>query len=315
MILRYTVSETDAGRKVYSIMRRELDISATLTRRLKLSGGIFVGGQPAYTDRLVLPGETVEINLLSAEPACDIVPETAPIQVLYEDEGLIAVNKTSGLITHPSRARYTGTLANFVAGYLQETTSDGCCHAVNRLDRDTSGIVLFAKSCYMKARASEALGAPEALKEYIALVLGSMEPASGTVDLSIRRLTEGDMRRITSPDGQNAVTHYETQATFTINGNAVSLIRLKLDTGRTHQIRVHCHAVGHPVLGDVLYYTEHSRSVSEQLGIYSQALHAQRLSFKEPLTSRFIEITAPAPDVFIRFSNEAACWQQRTCAD
>ncbi|NLA86991.1 MAG: RluA family pseudouridine synthase [Clostridiales bacterium] len=298
MILRYDVKESDSGRKVYSIMRRDLVISAALTRRLKQVDAISLNGQPVFTDRLVSPGDTVTVDIAAAEPACDNIPETGTLDILYEDEGLIAVNKQPGMLTHPSRARYTGTLANIVAGYLKETTGNGCCHAVNRLDRDTSGVVLFAKNSHMKARASKALAAADSDKEYIALVLGVLDAPAGTINRPIRRQCEGEMRRITAPDGQRAVTHYETVGTAYSQGNEVSLLRLRLETGRTHQIRVHMHDAGHPVLGDILYNTDKSRSLSEILEISTQALHARRLAFTDPVSGGCIELTAPVPQLF-----------------
>lgn len=304
MVLRYDVTESDCGRKIYSIMRWELRISAALTRRLKQVNGIFLNGQLVYTDHIVAAGETVKIDITAAEMVSDVVPEQGTLRILYEDAGLIAVNKPSGMITHPSHAKYTGTLANIVAGYLLGAAGDGRCHAVNRLDRDTSGVVLFAKNSYMKARAAEALSSPDAKKEYLALICGVMDAESGVIDMPIKRLHEGDMRRVTAPDGQRAVTHYETVGTAFFGVHSVSLLRLHLETGRTHQIRVHCQAVGHPVLGDILYYTDESRSVSAALGVFSQALHARSLIFTEPISGVLLEIKAPVPGVFDRFSEQ-----------
>jgi 23S rRNA pseudouridine1911/1915/1917 synthase len=298
MLLTFTASEPDAGRKVYHVMRRELMISDTLTRRLKQAGAILVGGVPAFTDRRFAAGETLTVDLSAAEPPGGAVPEKGSLDILYEDAGLLAVNKPPGLMTHPSRARYTGTLLNFVAGYLQETSGDGRSHAVNRLDRDTSGVVLFAKNSYMKALAGEALAATGAEKAYLALVAGVMDKPSGTVDLPIRRLREGDMLRVAAPDGRRAVTHYETLTVTRTGDGAVSALRLRLETGRTHQIRVHCLALGCPVLGDILYATDASRALSERLGIASQALHAARLSFTEPLSRRKLTLIADPPEVF-----------------
>jgi 23S rRNA pseudouridine1911/1915/1917 synthase len=304
MLLCYTAQDNDNGRKVYSIMRRELRVSAALTRRLKQCDAIRVDGLPVYTDRLVAAGETVELDIAAAEPACDIVPESGSLDILYEDDGLIAVSKPFGVITHPSHARYAGTLSNFVAGYLEKLSGDGHCHAVNRLDRDTSGVVLFAKNSYMKALASDALSGPGAQKEYTAAVSGIFHPQSGIIDLPIRRLQEMDMRRIVAPDGQRAVTHYETVSAGTINGHAVSVLSLTLETGRTHQIRVHCHHLGHPVLGDGLYYTAQSQSVSSALGIATQALHARRLTFIHPLRREAVVIDAPEPKMLTRIKAE-----------
>lgn len=303
MVLRYDVKESDSGKKIYTIMRRELLVSAALTRRLKQVDAIYLNGQPAYTDRVVLPGDTLTIDITAAEPPCDNIPERGSIDVLYENAGLIAVDKPPGMLTHPSHSKNTGTLANFVAGYLLETTGDGCCHAVNRLDRDTSGVVLFAKNSHMKARASDALAAADAEKEYLALVCGVPDAPVDTIDLPIKRLTEGDMLRVTSPEGQRAVTHYETAQISRVLGHTVSLLRLRLETGRTHQIRVHLHNAGHPVLGDTLYSTEASRAVSESLGITTQALHAHRLTFTEPLTGQPLELTAKVPKLFMCYYN------------
>ena len=302
MVLTYTANQTDGGRKVYSVMRRELRISQTLTRRLKQTDGIRVDGQSVYTDYTVKPGETVEIDITAAEPLCDVVPERGPLHVLYEDTGLIAVNKPAGLITHPSRARYMGTLANFVAGYLNNTSGDARCHAVGRLDRDTSGVVLFAKNSYMKALASAALGAPDAEKEYRALVLGAMGPPDGVIRAPIKRLAERDMLRVVAPDGQLAVTRYETLGVCLYEGIDVSLLKLILETGRTHQIRVHCLYSGYPILGDGLYYTNDSLKASDRLGVATQALHAYRLTFTEPVSGERLTLTAEMPEVFGRIA-------------
>ena len=302
MILTFTAGPPDDGRTVYSVLRRELRLSQTLTRRLKQTDGIRVGGRLVYTDYRLTPGETVEADLAAAEPPCDIVPENGPLDILYEDDGLIAVNKPAGLLTHPSRARYTGTLANAIAGHLRESSGDARCHAVNRLDRDTSGAVLFAKNSHLKALASQALQAPEAEKTYLALVYGVMDPPLGIQDAPIKRLREGDMLRVPAPDGQKAVTHYDTLSVFTTAGSEVSLLKLSLETGRTHQIRVHCLAAGHPVLGDGLYCTPASLAVSDELGIVTQALHAHRLTFMEPVSGKRLSLMAEPPEVFGRIT-------------
>lgn len=292
MILSYTVSESGEGRKVYSILRREFDASAALVRRLKQCGGVYVDGEPAFTVRKLFPGETVTADISAAEPPCDIVPEDGLPDILYEDDGLIAVNKPAGRIVHPSRARFTGTEANYVVGYLQEKGEPPVCHAVNRIDRDTSGVVLFSKNSYMKARASRALS-EAGEKEYLALVCGAPPEKTGTIDMPIKRLTEGDMFRAVAPDGQRAVTHYELLGTGNAASGTVSLLRFRLETGRTHQIRVHCLALGIPILGDILYYTDESKGLSSSLGLTAQQLHAYRLSFTEPLSGARVDLTAP----------------------
>lgn len=291
MILKYTA--TASGLTVYTVMRRELKVSAALVRRLKNSGGIFVDGVPVFTTHVLVPGQTLTLDISGAEPECDVVPEDGEVHIIYEDEGLIGVNKPCGMLSHPSRTRYMGTLANYVAGYLARTEGDPRCHAVGRLDRDTSGVVLFSKNSYYKALCAEALSSPVAKKWYLALVYGAMTPPSGIIDLPIRRAYEGDMLRIVASDGQRAVTHYETVFTEDFGFGSVSLLRLRLETGRTHQIRVHCLASGCPILGDVLYKTETSDAVSRAMSITAQALHAYTLSFVHPLTGKAVTISAP----------------------
>jgi len=288
MILMYTAMSSDRDRTVHSIMRKEMRISATMMRRLKLSDAISVSGMSVFTNYKLTPGDTVKIDILAAEQPCDNLPEQGDIDILFENDGLLAVNKPVGVLVHPSRSRHMGTLSNFVAGYL------GICHAVNRLDRDTSGVVLFAKNSYMKALASEALCAPDVKKEYIALIYGSM-PQKGTIDVPIKRREELNMFRIPASDGQRAVTHYETLKVIEENKVQYSLVKFQLETGRTHQIRVHCLHMGCPILGDKLYYTKQSADMSQVLGITTQALHAKLLGFTEPLSGKHIEITAKPP--------------------
>jgi len=316
MILKYTATNKDSARTVYSVLRKELNISATMLRRLKSADAISVSGASVYTNYLLSPEETILVDINAAEEPCDNLPEAGEIEVLYENEGLLAVNKPSGILVHPSRSRNNGTLANFVAGYLvagnepctavtqngrdfldssfsENLISDAPTpHAVNRLDRDTSGVVLFAKNSYMKAIASDAISKPDARKEYLALVYGEM-PESGCIDVAIKRVQERNMLRIPAPDGQRAVTHFKTVRIFKTDGFTVSLVRLRLETGRTHQIRVHCLHIGRPILGDKLYCNENSMRASQVLGISTQALHAQLLAFCEPLSGDFIEISAP----------------------
>jgi 23S rRNA pseudouridine1911/1915/1917 synthase len=287
-------------------------VSATLTRRLKAAGAISVSGALVFTDYKLSPGETLSVDITAAEPLCDCLPEKGNLEILFENEGLLAVNKPAGIIVHPSRSKNSGTLLNFAAGYLgtQKADSTGLCereegeatpiltaapcHGVNRLDRDTSGVVLIAKNSYMKALASKALSESSAVKEYLALVYGAMQE-NGVIDAPIRRLMERNMLRITSQDGQRAVTHYEPIKIISAGDSSATLLRLRLETGRTHQIRVHCLHAGHPVLGDRLYCTDESRKASQAFGVEAQALHAHKLAFEEPLSGNPVEITAPAP--------------------
>jgi len=287
MNLTYEVSAEKAGITVYTALRRELGLSATLTRRLKHQNGIFVNGEGAYTNRVLAVGDLLTASLAAGEAGCDLVPETGNVEVLWENDLFLAVNKKAGLLVHPSHAKYTGTLSNFVAGYLLEKEGSGVCHAVNRLDRDTSGVVLFGKNAYAKSIGCEALETAE--KEYLAVVYGTFSEPSGVIEAPIGRIEEGNMKRAVMASGQYALTRYETLA----EREDRSLVRFRLETGRTHQIRVHAAFLGHPLLGDTLYGSEGSRKCSERLGISAQLLHAERLIFTEPRTGERLTLTAP----------------------
>ncbi len=289
MLTEYICTPEDEGRKLYGILRRELALSLTQLRRIKPAGGIFVNDAQAHTDYRVKPGDRVHIRLDAVEKAPDLIPQDGPVDVLWEGEGLLIVNKPCGILVHPTHAQQIDTLANYVSGYLQRSCGSAACHVVNRLDRDTGGAVLFAKSARMKHLASLALAEESAVKEYVALVYGAFKEPSGIIDLPIRRESPENMRRIAAPDGQSALTIYETVET----AEDFSLMRFRIVTGRTHQIRVHCFESGHPILGDRLYKTEASDAVSQRLGIEAQALHACRLAFREGRSGECADVTAP----------------------
>ncbi|MCL2588188.1 MAG: RluA family pseudouridine synthase [Oscillospiraceae bacterium] len=294
MILEHRVTTEEEGNALLLILRRSMGLSAAQVRALKAHGGLHVDGVLRFTTYEVSAGELVTANVTQAEREGDNIPEIGALEVLWEDEGLIAVNKPPGLIVHPSRARLTGTLANFVAGYLQQSGQRPICHIVNRLDRDTSGVVLFAKNAHMKSKASVALRTAE--KRYTALILGNLEPRTGTIDLPIRRFEPRNMRRVVAEDGKRAVTHYRRVAEGVLAGQPCSALELTLETGRTHQIRVHCLARGAPLVGDPLYYTEQSRALSQTLGVERQLLHSHALMFEHPTTGAQVALEAPIRD-------------------
>jgi len=290
MILTHQITVEEGGIALLHILRHSMGLSGAQVKALKAYGGLHVDGVLRFTTYIVSPGEVVSADVTRAQGESDNIPETGPLDILYEDEGLIAVNKPPGLIVHPSFSRYTGTLANYVAGYLAQSGQRPVCHIVNRLDRDTSGVVLFAKNAHMKAKASVALTAGE--KRYTAMVWGALEPPDGTIDLPIRRLQLRDMFRIVAPDGKRAVTHYRTVTQTERLGYPITTLELTLETGRTHQIRVHCLAMGAPLVGDSLYHTEQSKTRSETLGIGHQLLHSHHLGFRHPLTGTAVVIKA-----------------------
>ncbi len=305
MKLSYTASERDQGRKIYGILKGELRLSASQIKLLKTAGGITLDGNGAFTTQRVAAGQLVEADLTLSERPPEFPPEAGALDVIYDAGGLLAVNKPAGMLSHPSRSRYSGTLANLAAGYLLEYYSDPCCHLVNRLDRDTSGIVLFARNAHLKRLAALALAAEGSYKEYTAYLFGELNPDSGVIDLPITRQAPGLMRRIVSPEGQRAVTHYVTVGGWDICGVRVTCVRFRLETGRTHQIRVHSLASGAPILGDPMYCTPESLAFSQSMGLSAQLLHAGRLSFPDPMSGAQLDLTAPiVRDDMVTFSEK-----------
>ena len=295
MILRYTVPAEEEGRTLESVLRSTLRLSAAQMRRLKAADAFLVNGEPVYADRLLRQGDALTLPMTEPEPA--FPPEEGPLTVLFEDEHLLAVDKPRGIILHPTHSRFTGTLANLAWGHIRASGGDGC-HAVNRLDRDTGGVVLFAKNAWACSRMA---GAVED-KRYLAAVCGVPEAPEGCIDLPIRRLSERDMKRVTAPDGQSARTDWRLLA----SRDGLSLLELRLHTGRTHQIRVHCAAMGWPLLGDRLYGTKVSLERSEALGETMQALWCVRMTFRHPLDGRSLTLSVRPEGEILSFFDFSA---------
>jgi len=294
MILSHRVTREEEGRPLLLVLRQNMGLSGSAVKALKRNGGIEVDGVLRFTIYEVKEGELVTANLSQGEDESDNLPGDGELEILFEDEGLLAVNKPPGLIVHPTHNRNHGTLSNFVAGYLNRNGNRPICHIVNRLDRDTSGVVLFAKNAHMKARAIEAL--KKGKKGYLAITNGTLREPYGTINHPIRRLQPRDMIRIVAPDGKQAITHYHTIATGELNEQVCTVLDITLETGRTHQIRVHCLAEGVPLLGDPLYFTEKSKETAQTLGLTRQLLHSHTLSFPHPQTGAPTSTHAPIRD-------------------
>ena len=210
------------------------------------------------------------------EPEPEYPAEEGALTVLYEDEHILAVDKPSGMLIHPSRSRLTGTLANLVLGHYQRTGQKSAFHPLTRLDRDTFGIVLLAKNSHIHAL----LSAGNVQKTYDALVFGTMPQTSGVIDAPIARLPLPSLLRQVHPEGKPSVTQYKVLEIL----DGYSRVALKPVTGRTHQLRVHCAHLGCPILGDPQYASPQSAALSQQLGYSHQRLCARRLEFNHPIT-------------------------------
>lgn len=260
--------------RLSSFLQGELKMSSGLMNRLKWGDALRVNGVPRHTDYPVQPGDVVSVEW--QEEAPEYPAEEGTLSVLYEDEWLLAVDKPAGMLIHPSRAKNTGTLANFVAGYYQKTCQKSAFHPLTRLDRDTFGIVLLAKSAHIHALLQQ----EKPKKTYRALVYGAPPEEVGTVTAPIARCPLPSLLRKIDPEGKPCVTEYRVLE----RRNAVSQLELHPITGRTHQLRIHCAYLGCPILGDPQYGSPESLAFSNRLGITSQLLCARELEFTHPIT-------------------------------
>ena len=259
-----------------SFLRGELRMSYALMNKLKWGDAIQVNGEPQRTNFPVKPGDVITVWMEEEEP--EYPAEDGELNILYEDEYLLAVDKPAGMLIHPSRSRNTGTLANFVAGYYQKTGQKSAFHPLTRLDRDTFGIVLLAKNAHVHTLLQET----NVQKTYHALTFGWIEEDSGTIDAPIARRELPSLLRYVSPDGKHSVTEFAVLA----RKENICKLALRPVTGRTHQLRVHCAHVGHPILGDPQYGSEESQALSAKLGLTHQMLCARRLEFAHPITGK-----------------------------
>ena len=263
-----------------TFLRQELGVSSTLVKRLKWQGSLLVNGEPAHTDRQLSPGDVVAAELL--EHADGFLPEDLPLDILYEDEHLIALDKPAGMLVHPSRCRNSGTLANGLLHYYERTGQACAIHPVSRLDRDTLGVVLLAKSAHVHALFCRLHREHAIRKTYEALVFGAPDAGTGVIDLPIARCADGSLLREISPDGKPAVSEF---AVLERAGGCAKL-RLHPVTGRTHQLRLHCLASGFPILGDPQYTTPAAKEFSSRCGLFSQQLLAASLECIHPVTNQ-----------------------------
>ncbi|MDQ1910200.1 RluA family pseudouridine synthase [Paenibacillus sp. GD4] len=286
--LEYTVPPEDDGVLLRTVLQKRLMISRKLMSRLKLTEqGITVNGERKYIDYKLKTGDQVAVRM-AQEESDDILPQELPLYIVYEDEDLLVLNKEAGRIVHPTHGHYLNTIANGVVHYWREKGEQVRFRPVHRLDQETSGTLCIAKNPYVHQQISEQMQEHTVKKEYIALVHGVVEADEGTVDEPIDRDPEAPHIRIVTPTGYRAVTHYRVEQRFMW----ATMVRLWLETGRTHQIRVHMKHLGHPLIGDKMYGPEER---ADEALIGRQALHAATLGFTHPGTKLWMEFHAPLP--------------------
>lgn len=282
------ISDKNEGVKLSNYLMYELKFSTRLRRKLIKQNAIKVNGNVEKNYYILKAGDVVEI-ILDADETQDIAPEDIPVDVVFEDEDLIIVNKPPFMVVHPTKSHQEGTLANGVMNYFKKTGQKCIIRLVNRLDRDTSGLIIIAKSQFAHQAMAKKLDANEIEKYYIAVVEGFMEGA-GTIDLPIDREFPDSIKRKVMVSGQRAVTHYKVLS----SDNDISVVAIRLETGKTHQIRVHFSHIGHPIIGDTLYGKESTL-------IKRQALHAYMLRFNSIRENKHIAIKTKIPDDMQQF--------------
>lgn len=284
--LSYKIEPEYDGERVIRYLRGKIGLSHRLTCSLKrIPMAITLNGEHIRTVDMLHTGDTLSILLPADREA--VQPLKHPLEILYEDEDILAVNKEGGLPMHPSHNHQGDTLANALAHYLTEKGKTAAFRAVGRLDKGTSGIVVCALNRYCAARLSG-----NVQKEYLAVASGILE-GSGTVDAPIYRPDPMKTYRTVDPRGDSAVTHWEAVD----SRGGMTLLRVRLETGRTHQIRVHFASLGMPLVGDTMYGKADTR-------IDRQALHCRFCSFIHPVTGEKIELTAPLPEDMGRLFGE-----------
>lgn len=285
MILKYTKIENDNFRTLRQVLDNKFRISYILRLKLKRSKQIFVNGNNTYLDYELKPNDVVTVNLDFEEEAENIVPTKMNLDIIYEDECFIILNKPAGISTHPTMRHFSDTLANGLKFYFDSINFKRKIRPVNRLDINTSGLVIFAKNEYVHSILSRQMQEGIFRKEYIAICEGLFVNNVGTINAPIGRKNGSIIERTVASDGQKAITNYTVINKFK---NYTELL-INLETGRTHQIRVHMAYIGHPILGDTLYGHE-SHLISRQ------ALHSYKVSFLHPIKNQKVEFVAPLPE-------------------
>ena len=283
-ILTYTITSQEAGMQVLEFLRSKGFSRHILTSMKPDKEALLVNGVRAGGRSILKEGDFFRVRVMETATTEGIVPASLPLNILYEDEDILVLNKPADMPVHPSIGNYTNTLANAAAFYFQEKGEFCPFRCINRLDRDTSGALVLAKNALSAAILSAQMRNREIRRTYLAVVRG-VTPPSGTISAPIGRVSDSVIQRQVDPEhGEAAVTHYERLAVR----NDHSLLEIHLETGRTHQIRVHMGYIGHPLPADYLYCPVYDH-------FKRQPLHSYQLNFRHPLTNDALCFTAPVP--------------------
>ena len=287
--LTYTTENLITPLPVSRFLKQKGFSSQNLVQLKKNPDAVLVGGVPCFMNHVLQPGDTLTLQIREERSSEKIPPVDLPLDIVYEDADLMVINKPAGMPIHPSMNNYYNSMANALAYYFEQQNCPFVFRCINRLDRDTSGLTIVAKH-YVSAGMLSAMIANKAAsgitREYLAIVKGSVQPPEGTITAPLGR-KDGSIieRTVDFEKGESAVTHYKVLD----EKNGYSLVSLILETGRTHQIRIHMKYLGYPLIGDYLYNPDMER-------IQRQALHAWKLTFRHPITGETLTFTAPLPE-------------------
>lgn len=294
--IQFVANASDEGRGLRDVLRKRIGISRRLMVKLKTSDeGLSVNGEKVWSNHKVSEGDVISIRM-ETESSETILPQPMELDIVFEDDHLLVLNKPAGLIVHPTTGHYLNTLANGVMHYWQERGERIRFRPVHRLDENTSGLVIIAKHPLAQQQLSAQMQEGTVVKEYRTFVYGRPPELNGEINAPIGRQTEDPHRRVIREDGAPSQTFYEVSASYVGQASALDI---RLGTGRTHQIRVHLTSIGCPIIGDS-YYTDPKWSATElsnQLSkvIERQALHAARLGFNHPITDEPMLLEAALP--------------------
>lgn len=289
--ITYHINPSEEGLRIEQYLRRRGYSYQNLTQLKKMPESILLNEVWSYMRTPVKSGDVLTVQIRESESSPNIPPVRLPLNIVYEDEDILVVDKPAGMPVHPSLNNYRNSLANALMYYYAQQDKPFIFRCTNRLDRDTSGLTVIAKHMVSSAILSDMTARHEITREYLAVVRGSVTPSSGTIDAPIARTGSSLIeRKIDFEHGERAVTHYRVKE----ERNGYSLVSLILETGRTHQIRVHMKHIGHPLVGDYLYNPDMEK-------IQRQALQSFRLKFIHPITGEKMEFTAGLPEDFSVF--------------
>lgn len=288
-----TIICEEAGLRLDAFLSGKVEeLSRSGVQKLMESGGILVNGGPVKKNYKTRPGDEIQIELPEPEPV-DILPENIPLDIRYEDEDVIVINKPKGLVVHPAPGHWSGTLVNALMYHCRDSLSgiNGELRPgiVHRIDMDTSGLLIVAKNDFAHGALAEQLKDHSLSRVYEAVVVGNIRQDSGTIDAPIgRHPVDRKRMAVTEKNSRPAVTHYQVLTRY----GSYTHLQLQLETGRTHQIRVHLSWQNHPIVGDQVY------GRGKDLGLDSQCLHARTLRFRHPRTGELVTVTSELPEYF-----------------